>query len=72
MFFLVLIVFLRFAVNEHRLKYLKYSLRTLKSLMIMPNQFKISAVLMILVDDDFGESDFRRAYGATESEYILV
>ena len=40
--------------------------------MIMPNQFKISAVLMILVDDDFSESDFRRAYGATESEYILV
>ena len=36
--------------------------------MIMANQFKISAVLMILVDDDFDESDFRRA-GATESEY---
>ena len=57
---------------QKRVDISNYSLRTPKSLMIMPNQFKISAVLMILVDDDFGESDFRRAYGATESEYILV
>ena len=58
--------------DDPRASKLIYSHRTPKSLMIMANQFKISAVLMILVDDDFGESDFRCAYGATETEYILV
>ena len=28
--------------------------------------------VMILVDDDFGESHFRYAYDATEIQYILV
>ena len=51
---------------------LKYSHRTLKSLMIMPNGFENISAFVILVNHDFGEPDFRCAYGATENQYILV
>ena len=49
-----------------------YSHRTLKSLMIMPNGFENISAFVILVNHDFGEPDFRCAYGATENQYILV
>ena len=45
---------------------MEYSHRTLKSLMIMPNGFENISAFVILVNHDFGEPDFRCAYGATE------